>query len=197
MIERERGSPFPAWESASPAAAAAPGRFCGFTIRRRSRTGFAPVLRTGFSASPCRWEKDMLAAVLHPEGQSVGGGNPQQPGATKNCGNSHRNCRSRFSASKTTAIRTCRSRCGSHRLSSSPDLRIYGTVRPSQVSPMTGFRLAQPSTHTVAVPFVICTRFSILPWGCYHTLRHSNGYSLANRIALRPRFVNRKRDCDY
>ena len=113
-------------------------------------------------------------------------------GGNKNCGNSHRNCRSRFSASKTTAIRTCRSRCGSHRLSSSPDLRIYGTVRPSQVSPMTGFRLAQPSTHTVAVPFVICTRFSILPWGCYRSHRHSNGYSLADSITLRTHFVNRK-----
>ena len=113
-------------------------------------------------------------------------------GGNKNCGNSHRNCRSRFSASKTTAIRTCRSRCGSHRLSSSPDLRIFRTVRPSQVSPMTGFRLAQPSTHTVAVPFVICTRFSILPWGCYRSHRHSNGYSLADSITLRTHFVNRK-----
>ena len=146
-----------------------------------------------------QWMPAIFAAVLPRKGnhRKKGGVLPDIRD-NKNCGNSRRNCRSRFSASKTTAVRTCRPRCGSHRLSSSPDLRFLGFAWPSQGNP--NDRLSpnsRTSTHTVAVPFVICTRFSILPWGCYHTHRHSNGYSLANRIALWPRFVNRKRDCDF
>jgi hypothetical protein len=60
-------------------------------------------------------------------------------------------------------------------LSSSPDLRFFGFVRPSQVTPMTGFRLARTSTHTVAVPSGIHTRLSILSWRCYRNHKHLNG----------------------
>ena len=60
-------------------------------------------------------------------------------------------------------------------LSSSPDLRFCGSVRPSQVAPMTGFRLARTSTHTVAVPSGILTRLSILLQCCYRSRRHLNG----------------------
>ena len=60
-------------------------------------------------------------------------------------------------------------------LSSSPDLRFFGFVRPSQISPMTGFRLARTSTHTVAVPSGILTRLSILLRCCYRIHRHFNG----------------------
>ena len=46
------------------------------------------------------------------------------------------------------------------------------------------------STHTVAVPSGNLTRFSILPWGCYRTHRHSNGYLVVIRIASFLRKVN-------
>ena len=77
-----------------------------------------------------------LCRGVAPEGQSpeAGGGLPGNRD-NKNCGNSRRNCRSRISASKTTAVRTCRPRCGSHRLSSSPDLRFPGFAWPSQGNP--------------------------------------------------------------
>ena len=44
--------------------------------------------------------------------------------------------------------------------------------------------------HTVAVPFVIYTRFSILPQGCYHLCGHSNGYSVVYKIAQKILRVN-------
>ena len=77
-----------------------------------------------------------LCRGVAPEGQSPeeGGGLPGNRD-NKNCGNSRRNCRSRISASKTTAVRTCRPRCGSHRLSSSPDLRFPGFAWPSRGNP--------------------------------------------------------------
>ena len=61
-------------------------------------------------------------------------------------------------------------------LSSSPGLRII-----SSHTAFSGFpndRLSSNvgvSTHTVAVPSGILTRFSILLRGCYHSRRHSNG----------------------
>ena len=61
-------------------------------------------------------------------------------------------------------------------LSSSSDLRILSSTQPSQISPMTDFRLSVgASTHTAAVPSGIHTRFSILLWGCYRVHRHLNG----------------------
>ena len=76
-------------------------------------------------------------------------------------------------------------------MSSSPDLCLSGTrmafsaCANDRLSPNAG-----TSAHTVAVPFVICTRFSILPRGCYRLRGHSNGYSVAHRIALKASFVN-------
>ena len=61
---------------------------------------------------------------------------------TKKHGTPHPGCRSRFSATKNHRIRTCRFSCD-QRLSSSPDSRIVSPAQSSQVSPMTGFRLAQ------------------------------------------------------
>ena len=66
---------------------------------------------------------------------------PVAAATTKNCSILN-GCRSRFSATKNHRIRTCRFPCD-QRLSSSPDSRIVSPVQSSQVSPMTGFRLAQ------------------------------------------------------
>ena len=61
-------------------------------------------------------------------------------------------------------------------LSSSPDLRIISSH--TAFSDFSNDRLSSnvgASTHTVAVPSGIHTRFSILLWGCYRVHRHLNG----------------------
>ena len=56
---------------------------------------------------------------------------------------------------------------------------------------MTGFRQVVASTLTVAVPFVICTRFSILPRLCDQAMGHLNVFHLsAIRIPPQQAFVN-------
>ncbi len=80
-------------------------------------------------------------------------------------------------------------------LSSSPDLRII-----SSHTAFSGFpndRLSScvgASTHTVAVPSGILTRFSILLRGCYRVRRHSNGiFTCTDSIHEYNANVNRKR----
>ena len=61
-------------------------------------------------------------------------------------------------------------------LSSSPDLRIISSH--TAFSDFSNDRLSSnvgASTHTVAVPSGIHTRFSILLWCCYHIHKHLNG----------------------
>ena len=84
-------------------------------------------------------------------------------------------CRSRFSATKITGS-VLADPCAFPHSSSSPDLRIVS----SHIA-FSGFpndRLSSnvgASTHTVAVPSGILTRFSILLRRCYRIRRHSNG----------------------
>ena len=66
-------------------------------------------------------------------------------------------------------------------LSSSPDLRIISSH--TAFSDFSNDRLSSnvgASTHTVAVPSGIHTRFSILPRGCYRIRRHSKGIFTCN-----------------
>ena len=131
-----------------PIAALAEERSCVFTAAGTYRNCTCFANRVDLIALLCRFRFTSLhsvamqislhifAAVLPRKGnhRKKGGGLPGNRD-NKNCGNSRRNCRSRISASKTTAVRTCRPRCGSHRLSSSPDLRFPGFAWPSQGNP--------------------------------------------------------------
>ena len=80
-------------------------------------------------------------------------------------------------------------------LSSSPDSRLV-----SNHTAFSGYpndRLSSnviASTHTVAVPSGIHTRFSILLWGCYRLHRHLNGiFTCTDSIHEYNANVNRKR----
>ena len=80
-------------------------------------------------------------------------------------------------------------------LSSSPDLRIISSH--TAFSDFSNDRLSSnvgASTHTVAVPSGILTRFSILLWGCYRVHRHLNGiFTCSDSIHEYNANVNRKR----
>ena len=80
-------------------------------------------------------------------------------------------------------------------LSSSPDLRIISSH--TAFSDFSNDRLSSnvgASTHTVAVPSGIHTRFSILLWGCYRVHRHLNGiFTCTDSIHEYNANVNRKR----
>ena len=79
-------------------------------------------------------------------------------------------------------------------LSSSPDLRIISSH--TAFSDFSNDRLSSnvgASTHTVAVPSGIHTRFSILLWGCYRVHRHLNGiFTCTDSIHDTDQNVNRK-----
>ncbi len=80
-------------------------------------------------------------------------------------------------------------------LSSSPDLRIISSH--TAFSDFSNDRLSSnvgASTHTVAVPSGIHTRFSILLRGCYRLHRHLNGiFTCTDSIHEYNANVNRKR----
>ena len=150
-------------------------------------SGFSPDYHTA-SISNIQLDRGM-----HISGQSCWGRQAekykklQQPYKKGRC--------SRFSATKNHRLRTCRPVCFPH-LSSSPDLRIFSSAWPSQGNPQwPAFALCRTSTHTVAVPSGIRTRFSILLRGCYHIRRHSNGiFTFEKSIHPDLGKVNRKKN---
>ena len=115
----------------------------------------------------------------------------------KKCDNSQKELSHRFSQQRPPESVLGRSRCGSHRLSSSPDLRIIGFAWPSQVSPMTDFRLMQ-SLHAYSggtvreLHTILYSSAGLLP-----LCRHSNGYLLTYSIAPKKKFVNQHKGLKF
>ena len=118
-----------------------------------------------------------LVCGLCPPGQSVqkGESTPRRS-QQKSCSDPIQGRCSRFSAIKKPQVPYLQTLVFLPHLSSSPGLRI-----PSSHTAFSGFpndRLSSnvgASTHPVAVPSGILTRFSILLRGCYRIRRHSNG----------------------